>query len=1631
MSSLWVVFLIGITIDLVPCGHDRIDDTKSICCEGVSHPLSWGPKTECCGMFAFSRQVETCCEGQINPGYGVNNRNSKCCGQFSYDSRCFECLGDGETIKPKFDYRSELCCDGSVRRLLDNKTCCCGSEAFNPTNKVCCDERIIDRPKDMPGDCCSCGLTKVDIVIILDASESITLPNWPKMLKFATEILADAEIDDDNVRVGLLTYRHNATVEFHLDDYHNKKQMFNAITSIPYIRGSTNTGMAIEMARTEMFNPARGDRPNVDNVAIVVTDGDSDDYQHSIEQAQMAKDSKIHVFAIGIALKNLTELKNIASPPAEKNVLSIDDFDHLETLKGQIFASICTEECGQKEFFHPDHEVCCDGQPQPLKGGKENTRCCGQTSYSKSEEVCCDGAVSPSKGKNTQCCGQVGYDPSSEVCCRGNAVPKLGPQYTECCGIYSYDPNTEVCCEETVNKAFGNPSKDTGCCADFSYDKRCWECTKGELTPLFDPECQICCDGVIHPMEPGLSCCCGQDIFQPRNQICCDGKLRKRQGSETGSTCCECGSALVDLAIVVDSSESVGYDNWNTLKDFVEGLIKNSEVDEGRTRIAFETYRHNVTLEFKFNDYLRKANMLAHLRYVDYVRGSSNAGDALKMLTNEVFTSEAGDRHNVPNIAIVVLDGTSDDPDHTRAEAEKLKETGCHVYAIAVGFKINDELKAIASEPWKDNVFTAANFEDLFKIEASLSNVISDVCPQPCGKTLYDPKTEVCCNGQPQPAVGDLKLTRCCDIRSYNVKKQMCCNKKVNVLPPGKPECCDTEAYDPRDAMCCYGNTVLPRTSESASECCGNSTYDTIDELCCEDVLYQNYGDEGESGACCVLSSGRTVSYDRRCYNCVKGELVARYDCARERCCDGRIQPIYWPESCCCGKVAFNPVDQICCDKKLKKRKPEDDRTCCECASNIMDIVVILDSSESVGLDNWRQMELFVEDLINDSNIPDARFGLLTYKHNVSLEFHLNTYFDKKALMEAVDNLPYVRGSTNTGMAIEVVRKQMFTPRTGDRDRAPNFVVLITDGQSDDPKYTVDQAEFAKAQGIHIIALGVGLKDVKELRAVASPPADDNAISLKNFEELEAVKQRIFNDLAKSVCPLPCGNSSIDERMEICCNGVPQKLVAGSRTVCCGYVAYDPDCFMCCEDNTLVSKYAGEFTECCCKWAYDSRSHLCCGNQILPKVAGKFSECCHNETYDTRTQVCCDLTTVQPSYGKDNTECCNGVSYDTRCDECTRKGVSPLYDVEEELCCDGEISKKEFGEKSCCCGKKQFNSDIGICCEDNYYDRPKGDEVTCCGKNIHNAKKEICCDDNVQPRLNGFDTGCCNELSFDPRKQHCCEGKINKKKNDKETCCCANTVFDFEKSICCDGKVNKLTKAGNRSSSVCCGNKAFDPLKKICCGGKVNKLKKKGASTACCGKKAYDPQQQLCDDGKVKKINGECANIKYNPKTQTCCNGWINNATFKEPWARCCFGEAYDAREKVCCCNGNLEDAFAGIFTQCCYSYAYDSRTHTCCDGQVVRKPYPSAECCCERQAYDSNREICCGGKVRACGGDKRKCCGTEAYDPMLEICCDGKLHDRRFGDETYCCGSESYTPMLAVCCGERIAYRKKISMEW
>ena len=180
------------------------------------------------------------------------------------------------------------------------------------------------------------------MVFVLDASTSVTAPNFELMKDFVKDFLFIADIDNGNVRVGIIIYSTEDYVQFQLNTYRSKVEIFDAIDNIPYRYGSTNTADALNTMRTEMFTRANGDRPNVPNICIVVTDGVSNiNSRRTIPEAEQARAEGIHIYAIGIGLTDTTELDGIASQPASENSFAEQEFSELRTLRDQVFAAFC------------------------------------------------------------------------------------------------------------------------------------------------------------------------------------------------------------------------------------------------------------------------------------------------------------------------------------------------------------------------------------------------------------------------------------------------------------------------------------------------------------------------------------------------------------------------------------------------------------------------------------------------------------------------------------------------------------------------------------------------------------------------------------------------------------------------------------------------------------------------------------------------------------------------------------------------------------------------------------------------------------------------------------------------------------------------------------------------------------------------------------------------------------------------------------------------------------------------------------------------------------------------------------------------------------------------------------------
>lgn len=120
------------------------------------------------------------------------------------------------------------------------------------------------------------------------------------MLDFAKDIVDKADVDTGSVRVGVLIYSTEVEIQFHLNRYTRGRDVKDAIDEIPYIYGSTNSADALMTMHNVMFTTQNGDRPDVENIAFMITDGVSNiNSRRTIPEAENAQRKGIRVYAIG------------------------------------------------------------------------------------------------------------------------------------------------------------------------------------------------------------------------------------------------------------------------------------------------------------------------------------------------------------------------------------------------------------------------------------------------------------------------------------------------------------------------------------------------------------------------------------------------------------------------------------------------------------------------------------------------------------------------------------------------------------------------------------------------------------------------------------------------------------------------------------------------------------------------------------------------------------------------------------------------------------------------------------------------------------------------------------------------------------------------------------------------------------------------------------------------------------------------------------------------------------------------------------------------------------------------------------------------------------------------------------
>ncbi|CAC5386924.1 COL6A [Mytilus coruscus] len=166
------------------------------------------------------------------------------------------------------------------------------------------------------------------------------------MKTFCKNVLDAADIESENVKVGVLSYSTDPKVHFFMNKYSTKISIKQAIDGIAYKSGGTNIADALKKLRTEMFKIENGDRPGVRNVAMMLTDGLISTIKQSetIQEANKTRAESIYIYAISSKMQGITELSAIVTSPASKHIIDMDNDGLMKNLSSRVFKATCQEQ---------------------------------------------------------------------------------------------------------------------------------------------------------------------------------------------------------------------------------------------------------------------------------------------------------------------------------------------------------------------------------------------------------------------------------------------------------------------------------------------------------------------------------------------------------------------------------------------------------------------------------------------------------------------------------------------------------------------------------------------------------------------------------------------------------------------------------------------------------------------------------------------------------------------------------------------------------------------------------------------------------------------------------------------------------------------------------------------------------------------------------------------------------------------------------------------------------------------------------------------------------------------------------------------------------------------------------------
>ncbi|XP_015995750.2 collagen alpha-6(VI) chain isoform X2 [Rousettus aegyptiacus] len=953
------------------------------------------------------------------------------------------------------------------------------------------------------------GPSVADVVFLLDVSIDGSQENYLK--KFLKESVSALDVKENCMRIGLVAYSNETKVINSLSRGVNKSEVLQYIQNLSPQAGNAYTGAAIRKIGKEVFLAQNGSRKNqgVPQIAVLVTHRPSED--NVTMAAVNLRRQGVAIFTMGIEAASDSQLEKIASHPAEQYVSKLKTFSdlaaHNQTFLKKLRKQITHTVSVMSERTESLKSGCVDTEEADIYLLIDGSGSIRDTDFQEMKTFLSEVVRMFNIAPQNVRVGAVQYADSWDLEFEINKYSNkhdLG-KAIENIRQMGGNTNTGAALNFTLGllqKAKQQRGNRVPCHLVVLTNGMSKDSISEPANRLRNELIHVHAIGVKEANRTQLQEIAGEE---KRVYYVHDFDALKNIRNQVVQEICAqeaCREMKADIMFLVDSSGSIGHENFIKMKTFMKNLVRKSQIGADRVQIGVVQFSDINKEEFQLNKYISQSEISDAIDQMAHIGKTTLTGAALKFVS-QYFSPTKGARPDVRKFLILITDGEAQDA--VKDPAVTLRQEGIIIYSVGVFGSNVAQLEEISGRP--EMVFYVENFDILQRIEDDL---VFGVCSP----------HEECKRIEVLDVVFVIDSSGSIDENEYNIMKDFMIDlvKKADV---GKnrvrfgalkyadnPEVLfylhdhDTKSEvisALRDQRTIGGNTYTAKALDFSNHMFTEPQGSRLRQGVPQVLIVITDGESNDAGD---LNATAKALRDQGILVLAVG--IANANLVELLAIAGSSDRYFFVETFGGLKGIFSNVSASVCNSSQVGCKTEN-----------VDLVFLMDGSNSIGPDDFKKMKAFLASVVQDFDVSDNRvqIGVAQFSDTYQEEFLLGTFTGKKEISFKIENIQQIFGFTCIGAALRKVG-HYFQADMGSRINAgvPQVLLVLTDGQSQDE--VAQAAEDLRHKGIDIYSVGIGNVDDQQLIQITGTA--NKKLTVENFDELSKVKKRVIRNICTS-----------------------------------------------------------------------------------------------------------------------------------------------------------------------------------------------------------------------------------------------------------------------------------------------------------------------------------------------------------------------------------------------------------------------------------------------------------------------------------------------------------------------------------